>query len=264
MQELKDLPVGVQNFSSIIEENYVYADKTHFISKLDKSGRAYFLTRPRRFGKSLFLSTLKAYFEGKQELFKGLAIERIKAETNSKWKKYPVLRFDLSGKNYTKADDLTLLLNAQLDGWKEVYKVECNYKDAELVFARMLSLIHEKTGERVVILIDEYDAPLLQSLEDEELHKQYRSILHGFYSVIKGMSEHIYLSFLTGITKFSKVSIFSSLNNLFDISYMSEYSHALWHHSRRTRKQFCSIYSRIGRCLWDFLHCDVSKIETKV
>ena len=142
--------------------------------------------------------------------------------------------------------------------------MECNYKDAELVFARTLSLIHEKTGERVVILIDEYDAPLLQSLEDEELHKQYRSILHGFYSVIKGMSEHIYLSFLTGITKFSKVSIFSSLNNLFDISYMSEYSHALWHHSRRTRKQFCSTYSRIGRCLWDFLHCDVSKIETKV
>ena len=220
----RDMPVGVQDFPSMIEGKYVYVDKTHFLWKMDKVGRTFFLTRPRRFGKSLYLSTLRAYFEGKKELFKGLAIEKIKKENNSEWKRYPVLRLDLSSGDYRRAEELYAVLNAQIEGWCFQFGIEKKTEAPHLVFSYILQLLHEKTKEKVVILVDEYDKPLIATLENPDLHEQYRSTLKAFYSVIKSSSEHIHLSFLTGVTKFSKVSIFSDLNNLFDISFDEEYS----------------------------------------
>ena len=223
MQE-KSMPVGVQDFPSMIEGNYVYVDKTQFVWKMDKVGRTFFLTRPRRFGKSLFLSTLRAYFEGKKELFKGLAIEKIKQENNSEWKTYPVLRLDLSSKEYNKEEHLKSILNFHINMWEDNFNVKTNIDEPDIAFAQILQLLHKKFGEKVVILVDEYDKPLIATLENEELHNSYRSTLKAFYSVIKSASEHIHLSFLTGVTKFSKVSIFSDLNNLFDITLKDEYS----------------------------------------
>ena len=224
MQEIRNMPIGVQDFPSMIEGNYVYVDKTQFIPSLEKLGRAYFLTRPRRFGKSLFLSTLQAYFEGRKELFKGLAIEKIKAERGEEWKNYPVLKLDLNAKEYTKPEHLTTILNYHIKIWKEKYNVQIDFNDPETSFAYIIQSLYEKFNKRVVILIDEYDKPLVATLENEKLQEQYRSTLKAFYGVIKSLNGCIHLSFLTGVTKFSKVSIFSDLNNLDDISFDREYS----------------------------------------
>ena len=224
MQEERNMPIGIQSFPSMIEGHYVYVDKTHFIPRLEKLGRAYFLTRPRRFGKSLFLSTLQAYFEGRKELFRGLAIEKFKAETNSEWQSYPILKLDLNAQKYTKEEDLTTILNDHIDKWKKNYSVQFEAKDSCSAFAKIIEALYEKFNKRVVILIDEYDKPLIATLENEELQGKYRSTLKAFYSVIKSLNGCIHLSFLTGVTKFSKVSIFSDLNNLFDISFDEEYS----------------------------------------
>ena len=224
MQEIRNMPVGVQSFEAMRLGNFVYVDKTQFIPKLEKLSIAYFLARPRRFGKSLFISTLQAYFEGRKELFKGLAIEKFKAEAGSEWQSYPVLKLDLNAQKYTKEEDLLNILNEHIDKWKENYSVQFESKDIYGAFAKIIQLLHEKFNKRVVILIDEYDKPLIATLENEELHEQYRSTLKAFYSVIKSSNDYIHLSFLTGVTKFSKVSIFSDLNNLYDISFDREYS----------------------------------------
>ena len=218
------MPIGVQDFPSMIEGKYVYVDKTQFIWKMDRVNRTFFLARPRRFGKSLYLSTLQAYFEGKKELFKGLAIEKIKRENNSEWKSYPVLRLDLSSSKYTKEEHLEKILRLHIKMWEDIYGVKTDIEDANLAFAYILQLLHEKFGEKVVVLVDEYDKPLIATLENEELQNSYHTTLKAFYSVIKSSSSHIHLSFLTGVTKFSKVSIFSDLNNLTDITLQSEYS----------------------------------------
>ena len=223
MQE-RNMPIGIQSFPSMIEGHYVYVDKTQFIPRLEKLGRAYFFTRPRRFGKSLFISTLQSYFEGRKELFKGLAIERIKAETGSKWQSYPILKLDLNAKEYTKPEHLTTILNDHISEWKQKYNVQFEATDPDSAFAKMIRTLYEKFNKRVVILIDEYDKPLIVTLENEELQGQYRATLKAFYSVIKSLNDYIHLSFLTGVTKFSKVSIFSDLNNLDDISFDREYS----------------------------------------
>ena len=224
MQEIRNMPVGIQSFEIMRTSPYVYVDKTHFIPKLEVVGRAYFLTRPRRFGKSLFISTLQAYFEGRKELFKGLAIEKIKAEAGSEWQSYPVLKLDLNAKKYTKEEHLDEILNEHIDEWKHTYSIECKYKAPDSAFAYIIKSLYEKFNQRVVILIDEYDKPLIATLENKELHEQYRATLKAFYSVIKSSGDFIHLSFLTGVTKFSKVSIFSDLNNLYDISFDKEYS----------------------------------------
>ena len=223
MQE-RNMPIGIQDFEIMRTEAYAYVDKTHFISQLEIVGRAYFLTRPRRFGKSLFLSTLQSYFEGKKELFKGLAIEKIKAERGEEWKNYPILKLDLNAKKYTKEEDLNEILAEHIAKWKSIYGIECEYKSPESVFAYIIQALYEKFNKRVVILIDEYDKPLIATLENEELQGQYRATLKAFYSVIKSLNGCIHLSFLTGVTKFSKISIFSDLNNLDDISFDREYS----------------------------------------
>ena len=224
MEKIRNMPIGIQDFPLMIEGNYVYVDKTHFIPKLEKLGRAYFLTRPRRFGKSLFLSMLQTYFEGRKELFKGLAIEKIKEEDGSEWKSYPILKLDLNAKKYTKEEHLDTILNDHINKWKRIYGIECECKDEDSAFAYIIEALYEKFNQRVVILIDEYDKPLIATLENEELNNYYRSVLKAFYSVIKSSNDYIHLSFLTGVTKFSKVSIFSDLNNLFDISFDKEYS----------------------------------------
>ena len=224
MQEIRNMPIGIQDFPSMIEGNYVYVDKTHFIPSLEKLGRAYFLARPRRFGKSLFISTLQTYFEGRKELFKGLAIEKFKAEAGSEWQSYPVLKLDLNAQKYTKEEDLLNILNEHIDKWKENYSVQFESKDIYGAFAKIIEALHEKFNQRVVILIDEYDKPLIATLENEKLQEEYRATLKAFYSVIKSLNGCIHLSFLTGVTKFSKVSIFSDLNNLYDISFDREYS----------------------------------------
>ena len=218
------MPVGIQSFEAMRLGNFVYVDKTQFIPKLEKLSIAYFLARPRRFGKSLFISTLQAYFEGRKELFKGLAIEKFKAEAGSEWQSYPVLKLDLNAKKYAKEEDLITILNDHINKWKRTYEIEFGYKDPDSAFAYIIQSLYEKFNKRVVILIDEYDKPLIATLENEELHEQYRSTLKAFYSVIKSSNDYIHLSFLTGVTKFSKVSIFSDLNNLYDISFDREYS----------------------------------------
>ena len=224
MQKIRNMPVGVQSFEIMRTSPYVYVDKTHFIPKLEIVGRAHFLTRPRRFGKSLFISTLQAYFEGRKELFKGLAIEKFKAETSSEWQSYPVLKLDLNAGNYRDSQELKLVLNAHIKDWCKQFGLVQQFDATHLNFAYIIKSLHEKFNQRVVILIDEYDKPLIATLENEELHEQYRSTLKAFYSVIKSSNDYIHLSFLTGVTKFSKVSIFSDLNNLYDISFDREYS----------------------------------------
>ena len=220
----RNMPIGVQDFETIRTSPYVYVDKTQFISQLEIVGRAYFLARPRRFGKSLFLSTLQAYFEGKKELFKGLAIEKIKAESGSEWQSYPILKLDLNAKEYTEKEQLKTILNDHINEWKRIYGIDCDAKDPDSAFAYIIKALYEKFNKKVVILIDEYDKPLIATLENEELHEQYRATLKAFYSVIKSLNGCIHLSFLTGVTKFSKISIFSDLNNLYDISFDREYS----------------------------------------
>ena len=224
MQTIRNMPIGIQDFTSMIEGNYVYVDKTHFIPELEVLGRTYFLARPRRFGKSLFVSMLQAYFEGKKELFTGLFIEKFKAERGDVWQEYPVLKIDLNGKAYTKEEHLITILNTHINAWKTKYEIECKETDPDSAFAYLIEAIYHKLGKRVVILIDEYDKPLLEAIGNDVLQEQYRAILKGFYSVIKSMNGFIHLSFLTGVTKFSKVSIFSGLNNLDDISFDAEYS----------------------------------------
>ena len=224
MQKIRNMPVGVQSFEIMRTSPYIYVDKTHFIPKLEIVGRAHFLTRPRRFGKSLFISTLQAYFEGRKELFKGLAIEKFKAEAGSEWQSYPVLKLDLNAKRYAKEEDLITILNDHINEWKQKYNIQFEAIAPDSAFTKIIRLLYEKFNQRVVILIDEYDKPLIATLENEELHEQYRSTLKAFYSVIKSSNDYIHLSFLTGVTKFSKVSIFSDLNNLYDISFDREYS----------------------------------------
>ncbi|MGP1519968.1 MAG: AAA family ATPase [Treponema sp.] len=224
MEEIRNMPIGIQSFEAMRLGNYVYVDKTQFISKLQKLGRAYFLARPRRFGKSLFISTLQAYFEGRKELFKGLAIEKFKAEAGSEWQSYPILKLDLNAGNYRDSQELNLVLNAHIKDWCKQFGLVQQFDVAHLNFAYIIKSLYEKFNQRVVILIDEYDKPLIATLENEELHEQYRATLKAFYSVIKSSNDYIHLSFLTGVTKFSKVSIFSDLNNLFDISFDEEYS----------------------------------------
>ena len=211
---MQKLPIGIQNFKGLREDGYLYVDKTEAIYRLVNDATVYFLSRPRRFGKSLLCSTLQAYFEGRKELFEGLAIEKLETE----WQAYPVLYFDFNGEKYGSIDNLELMLSRHLMQWEEVYG--CKYPD-ETVSGRFYNLIiriHEQTGKRVVVIVDEYDKPLLESLDNSEAQEQSRALFKGFFGNLKKLDEHLKFVFFTGVTKFSKVSIFSDLNQLHDIS----------------------------------------------
>ena len=224
------MPVGVQSFKVLRNDRYLYVDKTEYITQLVTSSRVYFLSRPRRFGKSLFLSTLSAYFLGQKELFKGLYLEKAEEEqaaqeNRSAWQEYPVLYLDFNTGNYAATDDLSINLNNHLCKWEELYGSKPSEQNFALRFAGIIQRAYQQTGKQVVILVDEYDKPLLQTMGvNEALNEQYRNELKAFYSVIKTCDEYIRFAFLTGVTKFSKISIFSDLNNLRDISLEKHYA----------------------------------------
>ncbi len=213
-------PIGIQNFEDLRNGGYVYVDKTDKIYSLASSGKYYFLSRPRRFGKSLLVSTMEAYFQGKRELFRGLAMETLEKE----WKEYPVLHLDLSGASYTSREVLDSKLANALDIWERLYDIQKRYSAASVRFANVIDAACEATGQQTVILIDEYDKPIIDNLDDPELQEYYRSALQGFYSVLKSKDGQIRFGFLTGVTKIGKMSVFSGLNNLNDISMESGYA----------------------------------------
>ncbi len=207
-------PIGIQDFEKLRTNGYSYVDKSRFVYKLATEGEYYFLSRPRRFGKSLFLSTLEAYFQGKKELFKGLAIYDLETD----WKKYPIFHIDLNTANFREKDSLYTVLNDYLTTWESKYGARESEATLALRFKGVIARAAEKEGCGVVILIDEYDKPILQTLRDPKLQAEHRAQLKAFYSVLKTQDRYIKFAFLTGVTKFGKVSVFSDLNNLTDIS----------------------------------------------
>ena len=213
-------PIGIQNFGELRNNNYVYVDKTGLIYRLTHTNKVYFLSRPRRFGKSLLVSTLEAYFLGKKELFKGLAMESLEKE----WNTYPVLHVDFSGSKYNSVDNLKAAINKQLLLWERVYGREEGDTTFSLRFESVIHRAYEQTGQQVVVLIDEYDSPMLDSNNDYETQKEIRNIMRDFFSPLKKSDPYLRFVFLTGISKFSQMSIFSELNNLQNISMRDDYS----------------------------------------
>ena len=207
-------PIGIQSFEKIRTGGFLYMDKTALLYDLVKQGSYYFLSRPRRFGKSLLISTLEAYFLGKRELFKGLAIDGLEQE----WNVYPVLHLDLNARDYSLKGALHAELNKHLEIWEAEYGGGYTDRAPEERFQHVISNAYKKTGQKVVILVDEYDKPLLQTFGNKELQDSYRATLKAFYGVEKSMDQYIQFAFFTGVTKFSKVSVFSDLNNLADIT----------------------------------------------
>ncbi|MEZ5536303.1 MAG: ATP-binding protein [Thiolinea sp.] len=219
-QQRKKLPIGIQTFREIREENYYYVDKTQLALDLMEGGKHYFLSRPRRFGKSLFLDTLKELFEGNEPLFKGLA-----AEQQWDWSvKYPVLRFSFGSEKFRDTEGLPNTLDAQLTRLEEVFSIKKRFDHVGGRFSDLIINIHQNSGKPVVILVDEYDKPILDALQNPEVAKANRDFLRGFYGAIKDYDAHIKFSFLTGVSKFSRVSLFSGLNNLKDITLDPRYS----------------------------------------
>ena len=213
-------PVGIQNFESLRKDGYYYVDKTDRIYRLVKTGCYYRLIRPRRFGKSLLVSTLEAYFQGKKELFEGLAMQELEKE----WKQYPVIHLDLNAKKFDTEEDLIRLIDRQLLVYESVYGRVPTDVTIDDRFVSLIRNAAEKSGERVVILVDEYDKPMLQAIGNDTLQSEYRNTLKAFYGVLKSMDGYIKFALLTGVTKFGKVSVFSDLNNLEDISRNPSYT----------------------------------------
>ena len=212
-------PIGIQSFEKIRQGGYVYVDKTDLIYKIAKTGQYYFLSRPRRFGKSLLVSTMEAYFQGKKELFDGLAIASLEKD----WTEYPVLHFDLGGASYADMDSLNDKLGRQLDSLESRFGVVKKYKTLAVRFDNLIECAFNKTGRQVVILVDEYDKPVIDNLDNPDLQDKMRETLRGFYGVMKSKDAFIRFGFLTGVTKIGKMSVFSDLNNPTDISMDREY-----------------------------------------
>lgn len=206
-------PIGIQTFSRIRENGYVYIDKTALIHQLVSRGSIYFLSRPRRFGKSLMISTLEAYYEGRKELFEGLAIAGLEKD----WFQYPVFHIDFNGDNFAKEGVLEAAIEGYLGNWEDMYGKNPNYTTPGTRFIELLRRASEKTGRRAVVLVDEYDKPILDVL-DTPLEEENRNTLKAFYSTFKGADKYLQFVMLTGVTKFSQVSVFSGFNQPKDIS----------------------------------------------
>ena len=229
IQKTMKYPIGIQDLESIINGGYVYVDKTDLIYRLVTEGKIYFLSRPRRFGKSLLVSTLKAYFQGKKELFKGLTIDELEKE----WAEYPVFHLSFGGENFIIPGSLEKKIEDALSGWEETYGTHPNYTSPGNRFQYVLKAAHQKYGKRAVVLIDEYDKPLLDVLDtgysttiegkERLLEEHHRNILKGFYSVFKEADADLQFVLLTGVTKFSQVSVFSGFNQPSDISMDAQY-----------------------------------------
>ncbi len=218
---LKLYPIGIQTFERIRKEDKLYIDKTEYIYRMSHtSGTYFFLGRPRRFGKSLLVSTMQSYFEGKKDLFKGLAIEKLEKE----WTEYPVLHFDMSGGKHMEKEQLERYLSDVLDKQETIFGYHSEKIDANLRLIELINTAYSKSGKQVVVLIDEYDAPLLDVAHEKEQLETLRNIMRNFFSPLKMMESQLRFVFLTGITKFSQLSIFSELNNITNISMDNEYA----------------------------------------
>ena len=217
----KKYPIGMQSFSTMRKENYLYIDKTEYIYRMTHSDSKYmFLSRPRRFGKSLLVDTLHAYFEGKKELFEGLAIEKLETE----WVQYPVLHFDFSTAKNLNKEELESELSFKLAKYEEVYGRNGGDERPNQRLQGLIERAYRQTGKEVVVLIDEYDAPLLDVMHEEKDLPVLRNVMRNFYSPLKALGAYLHFVFLTGITKFSQLSIFSELNNIQNISMLQEYA----------------------------------------
>ncbi len=214
------LPIGIQDFESLRKDGYTYVDKTEQIYRLASEGRYYFLSRPRRFGKSMLISTLKALFLGKRELFKGLAVDK---KEDWDWAIHPVLHLDLNTNKYDKAEVLEQKLDKSVEDWERTYNCARPDLPIGMRFENVIEQAYKQTGQRVCILVDEYDKPMLQAIGNKQLQDEFRSTLKGFYGALKSMDGCIKFALLTGVTKFGKVSVFSDLNNLNDISLDYDY-----------------------------------------
>lgn len=219
MSQIK-YPIGIQSFSEIRNNGYLYVDKTEYIHELVDTGKYYFLSRPRRFGKSLMISTLEALFKGRRELFKGLAIDKLKWN----WQEHEVLHLDLNVRDYKDEESLDTILARHLDEWEEKYGIIPKTSISEDRFIAVIKKAYEMSGRGVVILIDEYDKPLLATISNQKLQDRFRKQLQAFYGVLKSFDSYIRFGMMTGVSRFSKVSIFSSLNNLQDISLIDQYN----------------------------------------
>ena len=219
MEQVRQFPVGIQSFEVLRTQGCLYVDKTALIYQLASTYSPYFLSRPRRFGKSLLLTTFKAYFEGRKDLFEGLAISGLE----TKWEQYPVLFLDLNAETYDSVASLEAILSSNIRRWEDVFGKDDRDDTLSRRFEGIIRRAYEKTGKRVVVLIDEYDKPMLSALLNEQLSKDYRIIMKAFYGVLKSSGQYLRFVFLTGVTKFAQVSVFSDLNHLVDISLKKNY-----------------------------------------
>jgi hypothetical protein len=216
----RGLPVGIQDFEKLRTEKCLYVDKTQYIYDLTRNSVPYFLSRPRRFGKSLFISTLKAYFLGKKELFEGLAI----AELEKEWTTYPVIYIDISMVGGSDLSALKSVLNYKLKNYESKWGISSKYDDLSVRFSSLIEAAAKKTGQKVVVLVDEYDKTLNNNMEESEKQEEISRFLKGFYGVLKAMDYCLRFVFLTGLTKFSQMSTFGDMNQFIDISMKEDYA----------------------------------------
>ena len=239
---LKQLPVGIQTFSEVINRNCLYVDKTAYIQKMLELSKYIFLSRPRRFGKSLLVSTLQSYFEGRKDLFKGLYIEQVEKD----WTEYPVLRLSLASSKHMEKEQLEDYLLHILEEHERRFGISANHSEPNIRLMNLITSVYEKTGKQVVILIDEYDAPLLDVLHEKEKLPVLRQVMRNFYSPLKDADPYLKFVFLTGITKFSQLSIFSELNNLVNISMDTEFASICGFTEEEVRTQMADYVDRMA------------------
>ena len=231
MAAKRKYPVGIQSFESLRQDGYLYVDKTPLVYKMITEGKPYFLSRPRRFGKSLLISTLQAVFEGRRELFEAFTTEQgieqpqlFIAQSDWKWEKYPVLRFDFSAGDLVEIEQLDTLIDYVLSSYEKQYGIVSEVKDANIRMVNLLRGLHEQTGKRVVVLVDEYDNFILHALGNDEKVAQARQRFQNLFGPLKAEDDHLQFAFITGISKFSQMGIFSKLNNLMNISMRDDYA----------------------------------------